>query len=154
MKVIHLVILFSLLSIAACGERNDREKKTESDTGGKGAAVGIKWHSSLPDGLELARKEGKPLMVDFYSDRCKWCAVLDQKTYSDPKVKALSGEFIPVKVDVGKDYGTANKYRITGLPTILFINSAGEVIHKVIGFKPAGPFLAEMNAALNRVKEG
>jgi thiol:disulfide interchange protein len=147
-----MVLLAALLSLPSCGEQAGREAPPErvrasADTRAP-AGREVRWHSSLTEGMMLAKAEKKPLMVDFFSDRCGWCKVLDQRTYSDPEVRKCAERFVSVKLDVGKDPAPAHQYRITGCPTILFMDGDGKVLHSVIGFRPAAPFLAEMQKAL------
>jgi len=154
MIIMRMVILVALLSLPCCGERGDREASGERGTtaGDARATIGreVRWHSSLPAAMKVAREVKKPLMVDFFSDRCGWCKVLDQKTYTDPEVWRCAEQFVSVKVDVGNDPGLAAQYRVMKLPMILFMNCKGEVIHTVIGFRPPAPFLVEMQKALEK----
>jgi len=154
MVVPGMVMLVALLTLPCCGERAGREasRAEAKTTGDARAPIGgeVRWHSSLPDGMKAAREVKKPLMVDFFSDRCGWCKVLDQKTYTDQEVRRCAERFVSVKIDLGKNPGAASQYRVTGLPMVLFMNFDGEVIHSVIGFRPPGPFLVEMQKALER----
>ena len=144
MRGLTAVLFIALFVLPCCGEKD-----------AKGMEKGrIKWVSSFSDAKRLARESKKPMMVSFFSDRCGWCRVLDQKTYSDPGVQELAGRFIPVKVDVGEDPMLSQQYSVMGLPTIIFMDSEGKVINKVIGFRDAEPFRAEMQKALNRAKGG
>lgn len=152
--ILRMVMLLALLLLPCCGERVDRGASGErGDTSGDSRAPRgreVRWHSSIPAALQVAREVKKPLMVDFFSDRCGWCKVLDQKTYTDPAVRSRAEQFVLVKMDVGKDPGAAAQYRVMGLPTVLFMNCKGEVIHSVIGFRPPAPFLVEMQKALEK----
>lgn len=153
--VLSMAVLLAFISLPCCGEHDGREASA-----GSGAKVGgdatpaagkeVQWHSSLPDAMKIAKEAKKPLMVDFFSDRCGWCKVLDQKTYSNPEVRACAEKFVSVKVDLGREPLAGTQYRVTGLPTILFMNGAGEVIHSVIGFRPPASFLPEMQKALEK----
>ncbi len=153
--ILGVAVLLAFFSLPCCGEHGEREASVpETKAGSVAPPVAgreVRWNSSLPDAMKIAKEVKKPLMVDFFSERCGWCKVLDQKTYTDPAVRACAEKFVAVKVDVGRDPLAAAPYRVTGLPTILFMNSAGEVVHTVIGFRPPAPFLAEMQKALEKM---
>ena len=40
--------------------------------------------SELDPGLAEAKRAGKPLLVDVYTDWCGWCKRMDRTTYADP----------------------------------------------------------------------
>jgi len=123
---------------------------TSSESKEKGNIEGIRWYFSLEEALGLAKKESKLIMADFYSDHCGWCKRLDSTTYTNPKVIELSKKFISLKIDCVKDRLTPAKYRIRGLPTILFIDSKGNIIHSVVGYRKAEDFILEMKKALEK----
>jgi thiol-disulfide isomerase/thioredoxin len=110
--------------------------------------IRIEWYASFTEGLNIAKEKKKPLMVDFDAGWCIWCKKLDETTYKDEQVIALSKEFIPVKVDCDEDTITPGRYGIRGLPTILFLNPGGQVIHQVIGYRSPENLLLEMKKAL------
>lgn len=56
--------------------------KTTSSTG---------W-TSLEDAVKLAETDHKRILVDVYTDWCKWCKVMDEKTFSDAKMSAYLTE--------------------------------------------------------------
>lgn len=43
----------------------------------------LTWHD-IADIDYLRKKSPKPVIVDIYTDWCKWCKVMDQKTFTDP----------------------------------------------------------------------
>lgn len=156
--ILKVAVLLALFSLPCCGEHGERVASAQEAKAGAAASAaagkGVRWNTSLPDAMKIAKEVKKPLMVDFFSDRCGWCKVLDKKTYTDPGVQACAEKFVSVKVDVGRDPLAAAPYRVTGLPTILFMNSEGTVVHSIIGFRPAAPFLAEMQKALEKAGGG
>jgi len=100
--------------------------------------------------LNLSKKTGKPIMVDFYTDWCGWCKVLDDSTYQNPRVGEFSRNFINFKVNAEKGEGIelAKRFRIRGYPTILFLDSTGKEIDRIIGFRPPEPFLERLKEIL------
>ncbi len=112
-------------------------------------AGAITWNNNLDDALKAAKSQGKPVMIDFYTDWCSWCKKLDSDTYSDAKVNAASAKFICVKINAEKEPAIAAKYGVSGYPTIIFLDSNGNVLQKNPGFLPAAPFLQNMEKILS-----
>lgn len=52
-------------------------------------SYGLKGYTSLEEGLEAARKAGKPLFVDITGHGCTNCREMEQRVWSDPKVLSL-----------------------------------------------------------------
>jgi thiol:disulfide interchange protein DsbD len=55
------------------------------------------WHSSLADGLAVAKRENKPVLIDVWATWCKNCLTMDRTTLASDEVKrALSG-YVKIK---------------------------------------------------------
>jgi len=55
---------------------------------------------SYNEGLALAEKENKYILIDFYTDSCGYCKKMDKETYSKEEVKKFLNEnFVVVKVN-------------------------------------------------------
>lgn len=112
------------------------------------SAYAISWKYDLLAALKEARDSGKPVMVDFYTESCGWCKKLDADTYTDSSVQRLAEKFICVKVDADKAPETAARYDIPGYPTIIFLNSSGTPIERIVGYKGPASFAQTMSAVL------
>lgn len=110
----------------------------------------IAWQTDFKKGLAAAAKQNKIAMVDFYAQGCSACALLDRKTYTNPKVIALAVRFIPIKLDAGKPGSDkiAEKYKGSITPTIVFMDSRGRQVHYLFGYLPPDAFAKEMQKAL------
>ena len=107
------------------------------------------------EGLEKSLKEKKPMLVDFYTDWCHWCKVMDEKTFNEEKVKAkLTEKFVTVRLNAEDRQATAtykgNTYTnvqltqafgVTGFPTLAFMDAQGEIITTIPGYVPAENFI-------------
>lgn len=89
----------------------------------------LDWIASEEKGLEIARREGKPAMLDFYAIWCAACKELDHKTFSHPDVQSKLSQFVNIKLDFTKNSDEAErlkeKYSIVGLPVVIFYDSKG-----------------------------
>ena len=86
------------------------------------------WIADEAQGLEAGRREGKPVMFDFYATWCAACNELEH-TYSDPAVKSKLSKFVNVKLDFTRNSAEVErlkqKYGIVGLPVVIFFDSEG-----------------------------
>jgi thiol:disulfide interchange protein DsbD len=124
---------------------------------------GLRWDTHFPEGarrsvslfdqaLEQARRDKRPVMVDFSAEWCAACKELDRRTYIDPTVvrEMNDAHFLTVKVDGTNEIDEVNqlydRYGVTGLPTVLFINSEGKILNepRVTGFLGPDKFLVEL----------
>ena len=98
---------------------------------------------------KLAKETGKPIMVDFYTEWCGWCKVMDKKTFSDSAVQVkLKSSYISLKLDAERGIGreVAMKYRVTGFPTFGFFSADGNLIGKISGYQEIEPYMAALDS--------
>ena len=93
-------------------------------------------------------ENNKPLvMLDLYADWCVACKEFEKETFSAPSVQKAFGDMLLLQVDMTKNSeenrALMTKYKVLGLPTILFFNQDGKEIEgsRVNGFMPPIEFL-------------
>ncbi len=82
----------------------------------------------------MALKANKPMIIDFYTDWCKWCKVLDTTTYVDSQVISMSTDNIFVKINAEADSELAQSYGVEGYPTVVITKPSGEEIDRIRGY--------------------
>ncbi|UCF67304.1 MAG: thioredoxin family protein [Acidobacteriota bacterium] len=96
---------------------------------------GIAWIEDWGAALEQARTSNKLLMVDFYTSWCTFCKNLDNEAFVDPRVVALSKDFVCTKLDADVAKAAAMRYEPDGYPTIVFGSSSGDEIIRISGYR-------------------
>ena len=97
---------------------------------------------------QVLAENNKPLvMLDLYADWCVACKEFEKETFTDPSVQKAFGDMLLLQVDMTKNSeenrALMAKYKVLGLPTILFFNQDGKEIEgsRVNGFMPPVEFL-------------
>jgi thiol:disulfide interchange protein DsbD len=104
----------------------------------------------LDEGLKASAAQHKPMLIDFGAEWCAACKELEKVTYPAPEVKAEMKRFVAVKVDGTNDDDATEalylKYGVSGLPTVVFFDSAGKAMNeaKLTGFEEPAKFLARL----------
>ena len=95
----------------------------------------------------LSENNKSLVMLDLYADWCVACKEFEKETFSDPSVQKAFGDMLLLQVDMTKNSeenrALMTKYKVLGLPTILFFNRDGKEIEgsRVNGFMPPIEFL-------------
>ena len=95
----------------------------------------------------LSENNKSLVMLDLYADWCVACKEFEKETFSDPSVQKAFGDMLLLQVDMTKNSeenrALMAKYKVLGLPTILFFNRDGKEIEgsRVNGFMPPVEFL-------------
>jgi protein disulfide-isomerase len=97
------------------------------------------WTESWDKASAAARKANKPILADFTgSDWCGWCKKLDAEVFATKEFRDWAKDnVILLKLDFPRNSpqdpaiktqneGLAEKYKITGYPTILFLDDDGK----------------------------
>ena len=141
---VALVALVACLISACIDSTSPSQPSAEPGTG-------ITWYS-YDEGMAIAGEQNKPVMIDVYTDWCKWCKELDRVVYTDPDVISLADKFVCIKINAGKHRDLAARYNPTGgVPIIVFLRSDGTEAHRLGGYPRGGAdaFVHEMMVALN-----
>jgi len=110
----------------------------------------LPWQSYSDELLELAKQEGKPVIIDFWADWCVACKEIEAFTLTDPSVRSESQRFILLKIDATTSTPQVERlkkmFSVVGLPTMIFISKDGQWRKEltVTGFEKAVPFLSKM----------
>ncbi len=96
----------------------------------------IKWYS-FEEGLKVAKKEKKLILLDIYAKWCHWCNVMENTTYRNKAVIELINKYyIPVRVDADERPDINKRYNQGGLPSTVILTPDGEIVYGTIYVPP------------------
>ncbi|MDA8433924.1 MAG: DUF255 domain-containing protein [Nitrospiraceae bacterium] len=94
----------------------------------------VNWHT-LKDGMEKARAETKPVVIDFFFGKgCPRCEFLEKEVYSNPAIaKKINDDFVPIRVDLNKKLSSeerslGEKYNFKSDCLLIFLNANGDLV--------------------------
>jgi FKBP-type peptidyl-prolyl cis-trans isomerase 2 len=108
----------------------------------------ITWIENHDRAVDIARKEGKLVVLVLYADWCSWSKKLLNESFRDPRVKIMKDRVIWAKVNSQNHRDLYQFYEQTGFPLTVLLNSEGDVIKKINGFREGGTLMKEIEGAL------
>ena len=84
------------------------------------------WHRSLAEGLEVASRERKPVLIDMWATWCKNCLTMDKTTLADRDVEAALSGYVRIKFraedpDAQPARGVMQRFDAVGLPAYVIL---------------------------------
>jgi thioredoxin-like negative regulator of GroEL len=119
-------------------------------------AAKMPWAGSFNAAIIQARKSNKLVMIDFYTDWCGPCKLLERNTYTQANViSATTTHFVPVKLNAEQEgRALAQQYEVHSYPTILMITPDGRIQGRFSGYRTAGPFVAQIREVAESRRSG
>lgn len=120
------------------------------------------WSTDLEKAFEDAKKQNKPVLVEFTgSDWCPPCIAMRKNVFSKKEfVDAASKKFILVELDFPKgdkelkekNQPYAKEYKIEGFPTVILFDSEGKEFNRFFAsqYPDTEKFLAHLDSALEK----
>ena len=108
------------------------------------------WHDDFEIAAALAKKENKPMLLNFSgSDWCTWCKRLSKEVFTKDEFLEYAGsDLVLVLLDFPKfqaqdekikaqNNALAQKYGIRGFPTVILLDSGGKLVAQT-GYQAGG----------------
>jgi len=135
------LILVVGIMLIGCGDKEEAAP----------APTSISCVENYEAALAMAKEKDQRVFIDFYTDWCYWCKVLDTSTYADPSVIAMSADLVFAKINAEVDTLIAQKYGVTGYPTLILMENDGTEIERIVGYLPPIEFKEEVTNYLNGI---
>ena len=119
------------------------------------SAQGIQFeHSTWTETLAKAKTEGKFVFLDAVTTWCGPCKMMAQEVFPDSAVGAFfNSHFVSIKLDMERGEGIeiSSRYKIWVYPTLVFVNSEGQVQHRSAGFHNPMQIITLAKTALDTI---
>ena len=84
------------------------------------------WHASLAEGLDLAQREQKPVLIDMWATWCKNCLTMDKTTLVNGDVQSALSGYVKIKFQAEDPEqqpakAVMQKFNAVGLPTYVIV---------------------------------
>ena len=93
-------------------------------------------------------------MIDFGAEWCAACKELEHQTFPSDAVRKAAGGFVLLRADLTKDDDPAvqalrKRYKVRGLPTVIFLDATGKEIDglRLTGFEGPEAFALRLKCA-------
>lgn len=88
------------------------------------------WYASLAEGLAVAEREQKPVLIDMWATWCKNCLTMDATTFKDPAVVSALDGYVKIKFqaedpDAPDVRPVMARFNAVGLPTYAIVRPQG-----------------------------
>ncbi len=113
------------------------------------------WYPDFRKGVEVAKREGKLVLVYFYEEGCNYCKYMEEVVFVEPEVSSLMDKaFVVVPVDTEDipDY-LDKRFRVYGTPTFFVYDpNRDKIILQIFGMQESDEFLELLREACSKVK--
>ena len=163
--VVTILAIAYLGILASC--QKPESKSVESTPTYDHVANAI-WIENFDLASKQAKAENKYMLLDFTgSDWCGWCITLNNEVFSKDSFQSYAKDnLVLVELDFPQtkkqsdeikkqNNALAQKYGIRGFPTILILNSEGELVAQT-GYRRGGPdaYVAYLKEVIAKAKKG
>ena len=122
------VLLFVVVAVAAYAASLHRSSPGEG------------WPADIEQARAAATASGRPLLIQFTSAGCHYCAKMDREVLPDPGIVRALANFELAQVDAWRETELADRYGVQAIPAFVVLGPGGQLVGKVEGYVPAEAF--------------
>ena len=141
-SILLFAAILSLFNLEPCMAQGKSKEDVPTDAT---TQSGIRFfQGSFQQALNEAKKQHKPLFVDFYAQWCGPCKRMAKTIFTQDSIgKYFNEKFISIQIDAEKpeNVAIAKQYKIEAFPTLAFIANDGKAISISVGAMGANELL-------------
>jgi thiol-disulfide isomerase/thioredoxin len=105
----------------------------------------IAWFHDLYEAHKASVATGRPMLIVFGADWCRYCRELDTKTLTNPNLAAyVSRYFIPVHLNTDHDKRVAEIFKAKPIPCTVVLSPSAVLISRTFGYEEPRPYFVEL----------
>lgn len=141
--VVTLLMLASLMAFSVFSGR--------TSSGAEDRSV-VNWQRHYEQAMTRAGNADRAVLIEFTADWCPPCQKMNAQVYSQQRVAdAIESRFVPIQVDLSDSaagpMAIAEKWGVSGYPTLIAVDAEGNEIGRLMGFVPAEYLLRWIESA-------
>jgi len=98
-----------------------------------------KWGTDIDAAFAEARKEGRPVLIDWTATWCGTCKRMEKEAFPRPEVRKALAQYVPLRIDAteldAKEQKLADKYAYFTPPTLMIAEGDGKLVAKMQGYE-------------------
>ena len=110
--------------------------------------IDIPWNEDHDTAMDLAGREGKPMVLLLYAEWCQWSQKMLQHSFIDPRIKRYHDRFVWLKIDSDKERMYKEIFEQENFPMVVLMDSHGNIVEKMGGFQDGGTLSLELDKLL------
>jgi thiol:disulfide interchange protein len=131
-------VIFDKIGIDLTAEESTEEYVGEQET------------VSFKEAIDLSKKDGKPIFLDFWATWCEVCNEFEHFADKNEEMQEFLSNFHIVRMNYDENKAFAKTFDVLNLPNFVFIDSEQNVIHREYGFKDPNVFLDKLKRELKK----
>ncbi|MFT7641069.1 MAG: thiol-disulfide isomerase/thioredoxin [Pirellulaceae bacterium] len=112
----------------------------------------IDWITDVNQARQMSEQQKRPILLHFYADWCVPCRKLDRDVFpNNAVVKAISDNFIAVKVDIEKSKPLAEHFQVSRIPADVIVTADGQVLYQGQSSMDANVLVSALDGVTQRM---
>ncbi|MCC6545830.1 hypothetical protein IT570_01585 [Candidatus Sumerlaeota bacterium] len=101
----------------------------------------IRWFGTWEEARKDSLAKEQPRLIYFYNHRARPCKIMQEQTFTDPRVIELLSQFSCVALHNEVNRELAKRFQLVKVPTMIFVDTQGNMIDRAVGVKAPSDFV-------------
>ncbi|WKV11215.1 thioredoxin domain-containing protein [Marivirga harenae] len=100
----------------------------------------VSWLNNEKIAKAIATEKDQLILMDFWATWCGPCRKMDSDMWNTEEFKALSENFVPLKIDIDREKELARSYNVRSIPHVVLVTASGEIVWEQTGYSHSAPY--------------